>query len=156
MTQLEGVVPANTGVVVLAKEGNYDFVASNGTTEEVDGNLLKGYAGRAEYDVVVKPADAINYVLTVMVMDDVDVAAFYRKDNHFKVYRNRAYLSVPKHKTTATKGFRMVFENNDGTTEISDVVLGISGTQAVFDLQGRRVQTPNKGVYIVNGKKVIY
>lgn len=150
MQQLEGVVPANTGVVVLAKEGQYDFVANNGTTAAVDGNLLKGYAGRAEYDVVVKPADATNYVLTVME----DVAAFYRKDNHFKVYRNRAYLSVPS--PTATKGFRMVFENNDGTTEISDVVLGISGKQAVFDLQGRRVQTPNKGVYIVNGKKVIY
>ncbi len=150
MTQLEDVVPANTGVVVLAKEGQYDFVAYNGTASTVEGNLLKGYADRAEYEVVVKPADATNYVLTVMD----DVAAFYKKDNHFKVYRNRAYLSVPT--ATATKGFRMVFENNDGTTEISDVVLGISGTQAVFDLQGRRVQTPNKGVYIVNGKKVVY
>ncbi len=150
MQQLEGVVPANTGVVVLAKEGNYDFVASNGTTEEVDGNLLKGYAGRAEYDVVLNSADATNYVLAVQNA----VAAFYKKEAHFKVYKNRAYLQVPT--SQPVKGFRMVFENNDGTTEISDVILGAGAQQAVFDLQGRRVQTPNKGVYIVNGKKVIY
>lgn len=150
MEEVTDVIPANTGVVLRAEMGTYNFEYTTSAAEEVDGNLLKGYAGRAEYDVVVKPADATNYVLTVKD----DVAAFYKKNNHFKVYRNRAYLSVPL--ATETRGFRMVFENNDGTTEISDVVLGISGKQAVYDLQGRRVQTPNKGVYIVNGKKVVY
>ena len=150
MEEVTDVIPANTGVVLRAEKGTYNFEYTTSAAEEVEGNLLHGYAGRAEYEVVVKPTDAVNYVLTVMD----DLAAFYRKDNHFKVYRNRAYLSVPT--ATATKGFRMVFENNDGTTEISDVVLGISGKQAVFDLQGRRVQTPNKGVYIINGKKVVY
>ena len=150
MTELTGVVPANTGVVVLAKEGNYDFVATNDVAEEVDGNLLKGYADRAEYDVVLNPANATNYVLAVQN----DVAAFYKKEAHFKVYKNRAYLQLPT--SQPVKGFRMVFENNDGTTEISDVILGGGAQQTVFDLQGRRVQTPKKGVYVVGGKKVIY
>ena len=29
------------------------------------------------------------------------------------------------------------------------------GTKVIYDLQGRRVQVPSKGLYIVNGKKMI-
>jgi hypothetical protein len=29
------------------------------------------------------------------------------------------------------------------------------GRNDIYDLQGRKVQTPGKGLYIVNGKKVI-
>ena len=31
-----------------------------------------------------------------------------------------------------------------------------NGKHTVYDLQGRRVEKPSKGVYIVNGKKIIY
>ena len=151
MQQLtSGVIPANTGVVILAKEGEYQFYASQGTEPAEEGNLLQGYAGRAEYDVVLKPEGATNYVLTVKE----GVAAFYKKSNHFKVYKNRAYLRIPN--TKSVKGYRMQFEDNNGTTEISDILLGGADKQKVFDLQGRRVQNPQKGVYIVGGKKVIY
>ena len=150
MEELSDVIPANTGVVLRAKKGTYNFNYTTNTATNVTGNLLHGYAGRAEYEVVVKPADAVNYVLTVMD----DLAAFYRKDNHFKVFRNKAYLSVPT--TSLVKGFRMQFENADGTTDVSDVLLKDAASPAVFDLQGRRVQTPQKGVYVVGGKKVIY
>ena len=151
MQQLtSGVIPANTGVVILAEEGEYQFYASQGTEPAEEGNLLQGYAGRAEYDVVLKPEGATNYVLTVKD----GVAAFYKKSNHFKVYKNRAYLRIPN--TKSVKGYRMQFEDNNGTTEISDILLGGADKQKVFDLQGRRVQNPQKGVYIVGGKKVIY
>lgn len=150
MEEVTDVIPANTGVVLRAEKGTYNFEYTTSAAEEVEGNLLHGYAGRAEYEVVVKPADAVNYVLTVMD----DVAAFYRKDNHFKVYRNKAYLCVPN--ASLVKGFRMQFENADGTTDVSDVLLNGVNEKVVFDLQGRRVQQPQKGVYVIGGKKVIY
>ena len=31
-----------------------------------------------------------------------------------------------------------------------------SGKQAMYDLQGRRVEKPSKGIYVVNGKKIVY
>lgn len=31
-----------------------------------------------------------------------------------------------------------------------------NGKHTVYDLQGRRVEKPSKGVYVVNGKKIIY
>lgn len=30
------------------------------------------------------------------------------------------------------------------------------GKQAMYDLQGRRVEKPSKGIYVVNGKRIVY
>ena len=45
---------------------------------------------------------------------------------------------------------------DDGTTSIDNEQLTIDNeSTAIYDLMGRRVINPTKGVYIVNGKKVI-
>ncbi len=52
-------------------------------------------------------------------------------------------------------------ESEDGTTVIYDVEVdeelkGENGkVKAIYDLQGRKVDTPSKGLYIINGKKVL-
>ena len=46
--------------------------------------------------------------------------------------------------------------NQGGTTEIEGSELDAQGSQLIYDLQGRRVLNPTKGMYIVNGKKVIF
>ncbi len=43
----------------------------------------------------------------------------------------------------------------DGTTGINDTQLAQDKQQTVYDLQGRPVENPTKGIYIVNGKKTI-
>ena len=49
-------------------------------------------------------------------------------------------------------------ENEDGTTFIYDVEMdGEHTSDYIYDLQGRRVLEPQKGgLYIVNGKKVVF
>ena len=48
-------------------------------------------------------------------------------------------------------------ENEDGTTSIYDVYENVDSNGMIFDLQGRRVLEPQKGgMYIIDGKKVIY
>ncbi|MBQ5895419.1 MAG: family 20 glycosylhydrolase [Bacteroidaceae bacterium] len=51
-----------------------------------------------------------------------------------------------------------VFEEVGTTTgvdEVFDEVKGESGNvKAIYDLQGRKVDTPSKGIYIINGKKI--
>ena len=43
------------------------------------------------------------------------------------------------------------------TTVVEEVVLDAQESEAIFDLMGRRVETMTKGgIYIVNGKKVVY
>ena len=44
----------------------------------------------------------------------------------------------------------------DGTTAIENIrTIGKDGSEQWFDLQGRRIDAPRKGINIVNGKKVI-
>lgn len=68
--------------------------------------------------------------------------------------------------TAAMKGFRAYFDipaNVEARLNFFDETTGISEMKAmrnvenetVFDLQGRRVAQPTKGLYIVNGKKVV-
>lgn len=46
--------------------------------------------------------------------------------------------------------------NVEGTTDIGDAQLSMDETPAaIYDLQGRCVENPTKGIYVVNGKKVM-
>ena len=40
-------------------------------------------------------------------------------------------------------------------TGINGVAGGNGGVKAVYDLQGRKVENPAKGIYIIDGKKVL-
>lgn len=53
------------------------------------------------------------------------------------------------------RGIAIVFEGDD-PTGVSGVTVKAEETRnGCFDLQGRRVTNPVKGLYIVNGKKVV-
>ena len=67
---------------------------------------------------------------------------------------NRAYLSTSYDVTAAgARELQIVFE--DETTGINSIENSQSSIENCFDLQGRKVTRPTKGLYIVNGKKVI-
>ena len=157
MTKIEdGIIPAKTGVVIRGEMGTYNFTTttSEGKTD-TEGNLLKGYAGGADYEkVTVTEGDVhTNYVLNVKEK----VVGFYKKAESFKVYNHRAYLQVPTDNASNTAASAPVLRIRYAgeTTEIEGSELKAQGSQLIFDLQGRRVENPTKGIYIVNGKKVI-
>lgn len=82
---------------------------------------------------------------------------FYYSTGKTKMKGFRAYFNfadVLTDKGTATAPISMSFDG-EGTTRI-DVVRDLTGEGSEFyDLNGRRVETPSKGIYIVNGKKVV-
>jgi hypothetical protein len=46
--------------------------------------------------------------------------------------------------------------NATGVEEVFDEVKTESGeVKGIYDLQGRKVESPNKGVYIIDGKKML-
>lgn len=146
------IIPAKTGVVLLAEEGTYTFTGAEDDGTPVEGNMLKGYAGGAQYENVAIPTDgATNYVLTV----ENDIAGFYKKDSGFKVYNHKAYLQVPAELQEVRK-LNILFGDADNATGISNLLDMSHGSSThVFDLQGRQVKSATHGVYIVNGKKLI-
>lgn len=154
MRELENLIPAKTGVVILGEANNYKFMPSISYGTAVDGNMLIGWESPENiattlYDEVALPTDGTtNYVLTVKN----EAAGFYKKTADFKVYNNKAYLNVP----TSVNAIRIRFDNNDGTTDIMEVpaeALDMNGE--IYDLTGRRVREAGRGIYIINGKKVL-
>lgn len=153
LEQLTGFIPAKTGAVLLGGAATYEFVPSISYGTAVEGNLLVGFEAddnsSDSYAPVTLPTDgSVDYVLAVKN----DLAAFYRKAADFKVYNNKAYLQVPAIDATA---LRLRFVDADGTTSLRDVMTDFGADETVYDLQGRRVQKAGKGVYIVNGRKVL-
>ena len=65
----------------------------------------------------------------------------------------KAYLPA----VTLTSGARMltIFIDGDATAIRSIDVEETPSRTGIYNLQGQRVKTPGKGLYIVNGKKVI-
>ncbi len=63
----------------------------------------------------------------------------------------RAYFTAPVN--AATVALRIT--RGDETTEITAADLDVQPATVIYDLAGRRVEKMEKGIYIVNGKKVI-
>ena len=63
----------------------------------------------------------------------------------------RAYFIIP----AGASGARIAFIDGDETTGISEMKSLPVSNDTIYDLNGRRVQNMSKGIYVVNGKKVV-
>ena len=61
---------------------------------------------------------------------------------------------------SASEGYTANYSNHfridvvDADTGVDEVKAENGTVKAIYDLQGRKVDTPSKGIYIINGKKV--
>ena len=140
LTAIAGnVVPANTGVIIAA-DGAAEYTGFITTGGSVSDNELVGVT--AETAVSYNDGEKYNYIL--------QNGAFY-KANGATLKANRAYLSTT---FNVAAGSRLTIVVDGETTGIK-TVKGDSDEQSVYDLQGRKVAQPAKGLYITNGKKFI-
>lgn len=147
-TELTGVIPANTPVLVNANEGQYTFKATAKLTtkaaEPVSGSL------HGVWSEVVVPAGS--YVL----QNQSGTVAFYRVDAaDFKVKANQAYLSAPE-----AAGAKMLNIDFGGdATAINGVEAEASNANTqVYTIDGKKANRNNlaKGqVYVTKGKTFI-
>ena len=138
-----GTVPANTGLLLKGTAGDINIPIVGTSTTDVSGNKLIGKT--ESYNL------AANGGYVLMASPSV---GFYKNTNAFTVGANTAYLPA----NFDGAGARSFFSLDDETTGINMVNgegLKVNGSEVYYDLQGRRVLYPTKGLYIVNGKKVI-
>lgn len=76
---------------------------------------------------------------------------FFKTDGTVTCPQHKCYLTPAVEQ--AAKAF--YFDNNGGTTAIEDIFGGNDGKMEIYDLSGRRLQSLQKGVNIVNGRKVL-
>jgi hypothetical protein len=62
----------------------------------------------------------------------------------------RAYFELPEGSSA-----RLMFNNGDGTTTSISAVEFDQDNESIYNLQGQKVQNTGKGLYIINGKKVV-
>ena len=143
LTKVEGVLPANTGIIVNAAQGDYTFNYAAEATANVEGNLLQGTAVATEIETEA-------YVLSI-----VDgVVGLYKAEMAGGVWlnnANKAYLPASVASGAASYSFR--FEG-EGTTAIENVEVE-NASNVIYDLTGRQVNAVERGIYIINGKKVL-
>jgi hypothetical protein len=152
------VVPANTGVMVSALEGgDYEVELSTeeGTSVLGEENCLRPTgSGITATGMAAADEDCLYYRLT---MHGGTTLGFYwgaAEGAAFAVAANKAYMAVPK--TEAESAPYFSFDSNGETTAISAIGNGqLTKDNVYYDLSGRRIAQPTKGLYIVNGKKVI-
>ncbi len=151
------IVPANTGVLVSAKfsENNatYPAVATLASGNAITGNLL--VASSKEMSTVTG-----NNKFYHLSMVDGNIGFYWGNSNgtawdfngsNNDENPNKAYLAVPQNSGNSIKGFAF----GDGTNSIKGVESEKSESNAIYNLAGQRVSKMQKGLYIVNGKKMI-
>lgn len=142
-------VPALTGIVLLGGEGEYDIPVTNKQT--VVANLLVGVTGRTQLNKI--DGRYTNFIL----YNGVNGLGFYAVNNGSTLAANRAYLPLPTISLPSSvdvKGVSIRFDDADG---VESVLSSEDESPAVYDLSGRKVDGSNlpKGIYIVNGKKIM-
>ncbi len=141
----DAVVPANTPVVLYAEAGSAgENVTATATvcttTNTVPTSVLTGTVPAITYDT----ANDNVYVLSVAN----NKLGFYKFEG--SVLKGfRAYYQTTG--GSSTRGFVLNFGGT--ATGINAATLNANGN--AYDLQGRRVQNAQKGVFIINGKKVV-
>ena len=80
-----------------------------------------------------------------------DAGKFVHVTSAVNIYPFRAYMELV---SGASLGRSLDIDFGDGTTGIKNLKVGVQDN-VYYDLQGRRVLYPKKGIYILNGKKVI-
>lgn len=145
-------VPANTGIIVGLTDATTDAVTITvpvcvGETEDVSNNMLVAVL---EETNVAQTADG--YTNYVFGSKSGGKEQFFKvRADGMTVPANNAYLAIPE---AQAKGIDVIGLNGDATG-ISTIENADMQNGEVYNLQGQKVNRAQKGVYIVNGKKIV-
>ena len=140
-------VPANTAVVLKGAAGTYtaSAITSVDDPDEFEENKLE--IAKTKMDGAAG---------NIYVLNEKDgVVGFYKLSAEGSLLAGKGYLVVDG----VGEGRAMLEIDIDGISTGINMVNGeglkVNSSETYYDLQGRRVLNPTKGLYIVNGKKVI-
>ncbi len=161
------VVPAYEPVIVYrasaTEKADYVFQYTTDNAAEVTDNALTGHMIET---AVTSDNDADRFYLLLTIGSDAQrKEAFYwvykeynasgayvgKEDGtHIKCAANKAYM-VLSESQAANFSFRF-----PGTTAVDEITAEGSEVDAIYDLQGRKLEAaPEKGIYIVNGELIV-
>lgn len=137
-------VPANTGVVLKGTPSSYAVPVLTGSETE-RGDLAGSAVETTDYNAIV------GYDLYILIINDEGDAQFMLATTG-SVAPGKAYLPVAE--GVSVKVLNVTFgDEPTGIASVEDAEC--TKYNAVFNLAGQRVSQPTRGIYIMNGKKVV-
>ncbi len=168
LAQQGDIVPAQTAVVLECNStnpaDNQLLPQGDEITQTSDNRLCGTFFGAAINGLTVKDGTGTERNVTrdnirafnINTNDSRNPIGFYKVNSTVTtIPGNKAFLVLTNAEAQA-KGFVLEFEDGS-TTGIETIEISKNSTEdgVYYDLQGRRVENPTRGVYIVNGKKVV-
>ena len=156
------VIPAGTGVLLKGGKGNSFYLSASESTEMApEDNLLHGTLT----DEMTNVAGADKYYkLSYDRATGTEIGFYWGAENGgaFMNKGGKAFLAIPATLQAAQlTGFSLFDLNNNQTvTGIEHAIATPAATLRVYDLNGRRINVNHvdelpRGIYVINGKKVI-
>lgn len=141
--KIDGVVPANTAVLLKGEAKEYTLTAAGGAATNVDTDLK---VANGE-----KKGDGNIYCLANKASNGV---GFYQVSSSVTIPANKAYLEIGTPATTPAKYYSIGIGGN--TTGIQAIQQnGVKADGIMYSLSGQKVGENYKGIVICNGKKMI-
>jgi hypothetical protein len=154
LIQITSVCPVDVPLLLKAKDGatEYKLLKSSVTTASAptDNKLV---AGRTENGQGIEVIGNNKYVLTVHSNEVV----FAEVDNQAaQVDATHAYLDLNGTSTNARGRLSIKLSSQGINTGISSIESDEQSlNRVIYNIRGQRVENPTKGLYIINGKKVL-
>lgn len=143
------IIPAKTGVVLYKNGGgNVSFTSNSEAAEPIGTNLMQPNLTAAT--LAATSGDYTNFILGV----DGTTAKFVKSSGKGTLAANKAYLRLP---TAALSAHELTIAFADDNVTGIETVNGSHKVNDVrcYNLAGQQVTTPVKGIYVINGKKVV-
>lgn len=140
-------VPANQGVVLVGQNASATSVALtlDAATADCTGNLLSGRNTQLTIDEAAKA----NY----FIFGNGDNGVGFYHPNSTTLKENRAFLPAANVSAgSSASGFRLDFGGE--ITGIASAIQADDANATYYDLSGRCVNRPVKGLYVKDGKKI--
>lgn len=132
-----------TATAITKLTGSRGAIATGSLTSGVETAKMQGTY------TAISNIENDNYVVARAAESDVD--KLYKVNSDVSLGAFRAYFTLSGEQANA-----IGIHHGEGTTSIDSSELFIDDSQSIiYDLQGRRVVEPGKGIYIVNGRKVV-
>jgi hypothetical protein len=140
----DGIIPAGNGVILYGTPSkSAQLIASTSSSTLFDNDLIA--TTKADGTLESIPTSGYNYVLNGDKFLQYTGSSFVAN----KAYFNLSYIP------TSSNGakFDIVFDDEAVTTGITEVQN--KAVISICDLQGRKVNKLNSGIYVVNGMKMV-
>lgn len=137
--KVTGTVKGGTGLLLKGNTNATVTLTSSNSDKTLDDNMLVGTLAPSYFaagDIYGLSADT------------------FKKNSAGTMKANKAYLPASEIPSSSIKSFTLVFEDQETGITITET-MSADEVREIFDLQGRRLARPIKGINIINGKKVL-